>query len=73
VKASEMFERAEPDNTILRVGPRHSKPCTDDVVLSVRHRTTSDGRAALLDRQRVAELRDWLTRWLDEGWDGVPR
>jgi hypothetical protein len=69
----DMYEQVEPDNTVLRVGPRHTTPVSDDLVLSVRHRTTGDGRSALLTRPAVTGLRDWLNRWLAEGWDGVHR
>lgn len=60
-------------NTVLLVGPCHDRPLSDDVVLSVRHRTYDQGRSVLLSRARVRELRDWLDRWLADGWPGVPR
>jgi len=74
MKAADMFEdRDGAANGVLRVGPRHTRPVTDDLVLSVRHRTTGDGRSFLLDKDKAVQLRDWLSRWLDEGWDGVRR
>jgi hypothetical protein len=58
---------------VLQVAPRHKTPLTDDVVLSVFHRSTGGGQSVLLTRQHATELRDWLNRWIAEGWDGVPR
>src|SRR5258707_322078 len=60
-------------NDVLQIMPRHKKPCSDDLVLRVLHRTTRGGRAVLIERGQAEELRDWLTRWLAEGWDGVRR
>lgn len=57
----------------LTVGPRHQVPCSDDLVLAVRHRTIGDPRSILLSRAVAADLHAWLGRWLDQGWDGVPR
>jgi len=72
MKAADAYEAVDHID-VLQVKPRHIKPCTDDVVLSVFHRTTGSGRSVLLTRQHAAVLRDWLDRWLSEGWDGVPR
>ncbi len=58
---------------VLQVKPRHFRPCTGDVVLSVFHRTIGGGRPVLLTRQHATALRDWLARWISEGWDGGPR
>jgi len=60
-------------NDVLRLSARHNHPITDDLVAHIFHRTTGGGRSALLDRAAAARLRDWLTRWLEEGWDGVRR
>lgn len=60
-------------NDVLQVGARHKKPCSDDLVLQVFHRTTGGGRSVLIEREQAAELHDWLGRWLAEGWDGVRR
>jgi hypothetical protein len=72
MKTADAFEIID-HNDVLRLAPRHKKPCTDDVVAAIFHRTTGGGRSVLLTRARVQELRDWADRWLAEGWDGVPR
>jgi len=72
VKATDAY-RALDHTDLLQVRPRHTTPCTDDVVLTVSHRTTGGGRSVLLSRGQASALRDWLDRWVAEGWDGVPR
>jgi hypothetical protein len=44
----------------LRVGPRHAKPCTDDVSLTIGQRTTGAGGSILLDLSRVSRFVTWL-------------
>lgn len=63
----------EVDNTVLTAGPRHARPGTDDVVLSVRHTGVGTGRSILLSRAQAREVRDWLDQWLEHGWPGVPQ
>jgi hypothetical protein len=58
---------------VLTIGPRHRRPTSDDLVLSVRHRTTGDPRSVLLSRAQVRELLDWLAGWYEHGWAGVRR
>lgn len=72
MKAADAYQVTDC-NTVLRVTARHRKPVSDDLLIDVRHRTTRDGRSALLTRQQAASLRDWLTRWIEEGWDGTRR
>ncbi len=60
-------------NDALQLLPRHKRPRTDDLVLRVFHRTTGAGRSVLLAREDALRLYGWLGRWLDEGWDGVPK
>lgn len=72
MKPADAYEAADHTD-VLQVKPRHARPFTDDVVLSVSHRTTGAGRSVLLTRQHAAALRDWLNQWIAEGWDGVPR
>jgi hypothetical protein len=57
----------------LHVGPRHVRPVSDELVLSVAHRTIGDPRSILVSRRDAEELHAWLGRWLAEGWDGVER
>ncbi|GLI03709.1 hypothetical protein [Phytohabitans aurantiacus] len=61
------------DNSALAIGPRHRPALSDDLVLSVRHRTTGDGRSLLLSRAQTREVLDWLAAWYEHGWAGVPR
>lgn len=56
----------------LRLGPRYKKPISDDAVLTVGYHGGND-KSILLTRARAAELRDWLSVWLEHGWAGVPR
>lgn len=56
----------------LRLGPRHKQPISDDAVLTVGYHSGSD-KSVLLSRARAAELRDWLSLWLERGWEGVPQ
>ncbi len=72
MRPADGYEAADHTD-VLQVRPRHRRPCTDDLVLSVFHRTTGAGRSILLTRQHAAALRAWLGRWLAEGWDDVPR
>jgi hypothetical protein len=72
VKPGGGFEHVD-GRDVFQVTGRHVRPCTDELLLSVMHRTTGGGRSALLARPDVVRLRDWLDRWLAEGWDGVPR
>lgn len=58
---------------VLRVGPRHRQPVTDELVAQVYHRTTGGGRSALLTRPAAVALWLWLGQWIAEGWDGMPR
>ena len=62
-------------NDVLLLGPRHQRPCTDDLVLSVQHRTYGDSsrRSILLSRAQAGELLQWLSAWYEHGWDGVAR
>jgi hypothetical protein len=61
------------DNSLLTIGPRYRPPISDDLILSVRHHTTGDGRSVLLGRAQVREVLDWLTAWYEHGWPGVAR
>jgi hypothetical protein len=72
MKPADTYQAADHTD-VLQLTPRHKRPCTDDVVLSVFHRTTGGGRSVLLTRAMATTLRDWLHRWISEGWDGVPR
>ncbi len=62
-------------NDVLLLGPRHQRPCTDDLVLGVQHRTygNSSRRSIVLSRAQAGELLQWLTAWYEHGWDAVPR
>jgi hypothetical protein len=62
-------------NDVLLLGPRHLPPSTDDLVLSVQHRTygESSRRSILLSRAQTGELLAWLAAWWENGWPGVPR
>lgn len=60
-------------NTMLTAGPIHVKPISDDLVLAVVHRTYAQGRSILLSQAKARELHEWLGRWLEHGWPGVPR
>jgi hypothetical protein len=61
-------------NDVLQFRPRyHGRAGTDELVASIAHRTTGDGRSALLRRPDAEELYNWLGDWLAQGWDGVPR
>ena len=72
MKAGDAWEHLDGTD-VLRLGPRHARPVSDDLVAQVFHRTTGGGRSALLNRAAAESLRNWLTRWLEEGWDGVAR
>lgn len=61
------------DNNVLTIGPRYRPALSDDLVLSVRHRTTGGGRSVLLSRAQTLEVLDWLGAWYEHGWAGVPR
>lgn len=69
---ADSFEIAD-HNDVLQVLPRHVKPCSDDLLLKVFHRTTGGGRSVLLSRRQAEGLHEWLSRWLAEGWDGVKK
>jgi hypothetical protein len=58
---------------VLRAAARHVRPCSDDLVLQVFHRTTGGARSVLVRRPDAERLHAWLGRWLAEGWDGVKR
>ena len=47
-------------HTGLYLGPRHAKPCTDDVILQVAQRTTGGGASILLDVRDVSRAVSWL-------------
>ena len=62
-------------NDVLLLGPRHLPPISDDLVLSVQHRTygESSRRSILMSRAQTGELLQWLSAWWERGWAGVPR
>jgi hypothetical protein len=72
MKPADAYEALDHTD-VLQINARHRQPCTDDVVLSVFHRTTGSRRSVLLPRQQATGLNNWLSRWIEEGWDGVPR
>ncbi|MCW6004306.1 hypothetical protein K1W54_06885 [Micromonospora sp. CPCC 205371] len=71
--ATDVFELHNiGDNSVLTIGPRHRPALSDDLVLSVQHRTTGGGRSLLLARAQTREMLDWLASWYEHGWAGVP-
>lgn len=62
-------------NDVLLLGPRHLTPITDDLVLSVQHRTYGESarRSILMSRAQTGELLEWLSAWWEHGWPGVSR
>lgn len=72
MKAPETYDLTEGVDR-LHVGPRHTRPVSDELVLSVAHRTIGDPRSILVSRRDAEEMHAWLGRWLSEGWDGVAR
>lgn len=60
-------------NDLLVLGQRNNAAPTDEVLLSVAHKTTGGGRSVLLTRPEAAAVHQWLGQWLGEGWDKVPR
>ena len=72
MKAAAAYQAVD-GNFVLQFGPRHVRPVSDDLVAQVFHSTTGGGRSALVRRDQAEALRDWLSAWLAEGWDGVQR
>jgi hypothetical protein len=66
---SPLFEEGD-GHEYLKVGPRHVKPSSDDLLVTVGH---VDGRARsyVLDRDQAFRLHAALSAWLIEGWPGV--
>lgn len=52
--------RGTDPNLILLLGPRHTTPITDDVIMSVSHRTTGGSIGVLLEPADVERLSLWL-------------
>lgn len=72
--ATDRYELHETSGySMLGIGPTHHPPLSDTLVIAVRHRSGYGGRSILASRAQVRELVDWLTRWLEHGWPGVPR
>lgn len=57
---------------VLSMGPRSARP-DDTLVASIGHTGGYSRRAILLTRAQVAELHEFTTKWLAEGWPGVPQ
>lgn len=62
---------ANPQRDMLRVSGRHTKPVTDELLVS--HLAVTGQRSVLLNRTQVRELHAVLGRWLADGWPGVAR
>jgi len=59
--------------TMLAVAPRGVAIGTDELHIGIGGAVYDTyGRSVLLSRAQVEDLHDWLSRWLAEGWDGVP-
>lgn len=59
--------------TMLAVAPRGVTIGTDELHIGIGGAVYDTyGRSVLLSRAQVEDLHDWLSRWLAEGWDGVP-
>jgi hypothetical protein len=59
--------------TMLAVAPRGVAIGTDELHIGIGGAVYDTyGKSVLLSRAQVEDLQDWLSRWLAEGWDGVP-
>ena len=58
---------------MLAVAPRGVAIGTDELHIGIGGAVYDTyGKSVLLSRAQVEDLHDWLSRWLAEGWDGVP-
>jgi hypothetical protein len=61
------------NRTMLTAAPRGVALGTDEVHIGIGTAAYDVyGKSVLLSRPQVRELHAWLTRWLAEGWHGVP-
>ena len=68
-----MIHAVSEHTGLLTVTGRHRKPVTDELVITLQHRTTGNPRSIVLSRDQVQDLSDALTTWLSEGWPGVAK
>lgn len=54
----------------LKIGPRHVRPCSDEIIATIGH-VDGRSRSFVLDRDQAYRLHAALSIWLHDGWPGV--